>query len=1194
MKPIRLTIAGLHSFRERQEIDFKKLTDIGMFGIFGPTGSGKSTILDAITLALYGEVGRASRKQGILNHAEKQVAVSFEFELGRTDARKRYQVDRVFKRSTGFAVAHHSSRLIELEDSADTGFGMTVLAEGNQGVNHMIRNLIGLEQEDFTRAVVLPQGRFAEFLQLTGANRNQMAERLFGLEQYGQALLGRINDYHKRRTGDKNQVVAAQNELGDASVEAVRQAESALISFNEVLDVAVHTLNTVKGQYEEAREVYALQVQLVKANQTKAVHEMRTEETDRLRKRLEIGARAERIKPLMETEREVALQAEQLEVKHKRALESEIRARKMLDVALEALKQSKFEKDRQEPLLHTQLGQLNEAFLLEEEIREREVEVASVGKEHREAVLHRKDAESRKSQLSQTAERISAEVAETERMLDTHLVPPLMRQQTQHLQLIASQWQQDKKAYELLFQEWKDREKQIDEDENKLAQLKKDFDAIQRMKVDLQQNLNQRLLQNPESTVALSTLETWLASLKPLVTTLGEAEYSAAIADEKIMAFLSSKSDLEQIYAETKKRLDSVEQKFLQKVSSQLQEGDPCPVCGATHHPHRLWSRTFDNVPGNEADDSLDAVYELVETYKAELAKVEVAIQQSQDELIRRHQEIELYTTRILHIWEQQPESGSALMDWNHQQWDLAIRNFEAHMAEIRTLKQNWEQDQEKLSQRLRESEESLQKTEKDITVIQSRLAVSRQEQDKQTKSLNLLEGSLDAKQAEWQTQIHHFGLLDALEMDTGIQMIEAKAEQWLEFDRLASAEREQLIRLRTELGNIQIEVTEADQAVHLATREEEERTSRMVLLEREQEDNKRRLQQLVGDRTAAEMQDTVNRGLDSLQKQLDQCIDAEKKANDEFASAMQERLISETEWVAGQSAIKEARHKLILSLNEERFATVEEAQDAMLRPEEQADFALKVRQFDEEGLKIQAVQNELMQQLGGRSVDQGLWESIQASMEMAEVRHQEALTNRAQAELRLDDIRVKHSRWLDLDKERVKLETKVNHMQLLKDLLRGNTFVEFMAREQMVSVARQASVRLSTLTRGRYSLELMADGEFVMRDHHNGGVIRPVTTLSGGETFLTSLALALSLSSHIQLRGKYPLEFFFLDEGFGTLDQELLDVVVTELEKLHLDNMAIGVISHVPELRQRLQRRLIVEPAEPAGRGSRLKLEHA
>lgn len=161
-----------------------------------------------------------------------------------------------------------------------------------------------------------------------------------------------------------------------------------------------------------------------------------------------------------------------------------------------------------------------------------------------------------------------------------------------------------------------------------------------------------------------------------------------------------------------------------------------------------------------------------------------------------------------------------------------------------------------------------------------------------------------------------------------------------------------------------------------------------------------------------------------------------------------------------------------------------------------------------------------------------------------------------------------------------------------MQRVLRGNAFVEYMAEEQLMQVTRDASARLGQLTRQRYAIEVDSGGGFLIRDDANGGVRRPIATLSGGETFLTSLSLALALSAQIQLRGRYPLEFFFLDEGFGTLDPELLETVVTALEKLHMDHLTVGVISHVPELRARLPRKLIVSPAEPSGRGSRVEIE--
>jgi exonuclease SbcC len=131
-------------------------------------------------------------------------------------------------------------------------------------------------------------------------------------------------------------------------------------------------------------------------------------------------------------------------------------------------------------------------------------------------------------------------------------------------------------------------------------------------------------------------------------------------------------------------------------------------------------------------------------------------------------------------------------------------------------------------------------------------------------------------------------------------------------------------------------------------------------------------------------------------------------------------------------------------------------------------------------------------------------------------------------------------------------------------------------------------------ITNNRYRLELNEQGEFVICDLYNGGVKRGCNTLSGGETFLTSLSLALALSSQIQLKGSSNMEFFFLDEGFGTLDSNLLDIVMNSLEKLQSENLTDGIISHVEELKNRVPVKLLVEPAQPGIRGTKVELNYS
>lgn len=146
---------------------------------------------------------------------------------------------------------------------------------------------------------------------------------------------------------------------------------------------------------------------------------------------------------------------------------------------------------------------------------------------------------------------------------------------------------------------------------------------------------------------------------------------------------------------------------------------------------------------------------------------------------------------------------------------------------------------------------------------------------------------------------------------------------------------------------------------------------------------------------------------------------------------------------------------------------------------------------------------------------------------------------------------------------------------------LRSDRFVDFLLSESLELLARDASVRLMQFSTGRYELATVK-GDFFVVDHQNGDERRSVRTLSGGETFLASLALALSLSEHLPeisgTGGAVSLESLFLDEGFGSLDAESLDLAVQGLEALADGNRMVGVISHIEELSERMPSRVHVE----------------
>ncbi|AFC32269.1 RecF/RecN/SMC N-terminal domain protein [Paenibacillus mucilaginosus 3016] len=299
MRPIHLQIAGLQSYREAQEIDFTELTGAGVFGIFGPTGSGKSTLLDAMTLALYGKVERANGgTQAIMNQAEQSLSVSFTFELTSAEGPKRYRVDRQFKRGGDVSVLGSLTRLIHFRDGE-----AVVLADKAGEVNSRIQEILGLAMADFTRAVVLPQGKFAEFLTLAGKDRRAMLQRLFHLEPYGDRLSAKTSGRLKETDVKIRALQAEQQGLGDASKEALEAAEARLLEAREAARTVRERLADCERRTAELRAVRELQRERAALAARQAALAADAPRIAALAARLARAAQAERLRPLVRRQR---------------------------------------------------------------------------------------------------------------------------------------------------------------------------------------------------------------------------------------------------------------------------------------------------------------------------------------------------------------------------------------------------------------------------------------------------------------------------------------------------------------------------------------------------------------------------------------------------------------------------------------------------------------------------------------------------------------------------------------------------------------------------------------------------------------------------------------------------------------------------------------------------------------------------
>jgi DNA repair protein SbcC/Rad50 len=153
----------------------------------------------------------------------------------------------------------------------------------------------------------------------------------------------------------------------------------------------------------------------------------------------------------------------------------------------------------------------------------------------------------------------------------------------------------------------------------------------------------------------------------------------------------------------------------------------------------------------------------------------------------------------------------------------------------------------------------------------------------------------------------------------------------------------------------------------------------------------------------------------------------------------------------------------------------------------------------------------------------------------------------------------------------------------MLGKLLRASSFERWLCGEALDSLVAEASQTLMELSGGQYQLDRDDRNELWVIDFQDAAARRPVHTLSGGETFQASLALALALSRQVigLSGGMRDLNSMFLDEGFGTLDEDTLETVGTTLERLSLDSeRMIGIITHVPALADRVPVRFVVSRA--------------
>lgn len=1168
MRPIKLKIKGLNSFIEEQTVDFEKLTDRGLFGIFGPTGSGKSTILDGITLALYGNISRSNSKKldvDCVNSNCDKLNVSFEFQISGAET-KRYLVSREFKKGKdGGNPKASKCKIVDITN------GEEVLADQTTSVNEKCKEVIGLSLEDFTRTVVLPQGKFSEFLKLEGKPRREMLERLFNLEQYGDNLSRKLSrEISKEKTA--NSVLEGQfKEYEDISEEKKKQKEEELKVSIDNLNKANEELKIIQKNFKENEELWQLQIEVNDYKEKEKSLIEKSDEINSFKDKVKAAESANKVKPyivayeetlknIIVTEKELTqlkVKCEELKLKKSNCEEEWNKARELRDIKLPQYKV-------QEEKINTAMEEKKALLSLENEIKEISNVLESLKKKKKENEDKLIDSENRLKKGNEL-------LKEQEEYRDTLNIDSELKKDVLQGVVVTNDYNSLLKRIndckvkienvkvilknslekkELLINEVNNKNNLLKDSENKLDELIKNCPGNQNDLFDMQDKYS-------ELKGKLDIYNRAKEDIKKNNNLINKLEKHI---NPKKDEYINLENEIKKLRSDI---LEIERENLAHKLREELKNGDICPVCGSFEH-HK------ENIKHIEVKD-ISKIEEIIALKEKEFNTLFNDIKNMEAKLNLAKEKVEEEKATISSLGEEFSEELVIGLQNKINDLRLKLNAYNSKKEEL-----------EKIIKLLREEfnilNVQLTKLEANISSNENTLKELEEENKEQQSKLKEIENELNYLKEK--TKIEDF-----IAKNKEINKVEEEIEK---------VEK----TIKSYRGRLEDLSKNKEEAIKVLNDTNQELAKITTTLD---EKNKVREESLIKIKSKVEDIDNIEEILNNIQREIksieDKYILAEK--NREEANKNYDECNSKLISIASRNEEfykrkDEEKEKLDIVLKEENFLNIDEVKNNILDKSKIENLKSEIDSYNNNLAKIKGAIESVSNKIGDRELTEEKWNIIQREKEEKEIALKELNEVKIKVQEELKLIKEKMLELKDLLKQKEKLDHKLALLNDLDKLFKGKKFVEFVAATRLKYVSLEASKKLREITNGNYGLEVDEDGRFIIRDYKNGGVGREASTLSGGETFLASLSLALALSSEIQLKGTAPLELFFLDEGFGTLDDNLLEVVMNSLERIHNDKLKVGIISHVESIKNRVPVKLLISPAEAGMGGSKVKIERS
>ena len=1172
MRPIKLEIKGLNSYVNKQTIDFEKLTERGLFGIFGKTGSGKSTILDAITLSLYGSIARNTKEY--INSLSEKAEISYEFEIGS----RRYVVDRHIIRSKVGGIKTSYARVIEkLGDGSEN-----VLADKVNEVNETIIKIIGLTANDFTKSVVLPQDKFNDFLKLGGIDRRNMLERIFNLEKYGKKLIENVRHRKNKTKTHVDMLQVSLSHYEEVTDEKYDEMIKKLEIDKEDCRVKNRLYKEKVEKYDIDKIVYENQKRYNEAKELLKVYEDKKEEIEEKRKKMSRAENANMIDPYIDNVEKLRKQFEDSKNQLK-IIEEEIRLiKKDLEISRGKFAEIERKKDDTIPRLSEDKVKFERAINLLEETNKLSERLTRLKVES-------EKLESKKKEILKNIEDIKAQqnlyagkIKDSENRLYEINVPAAFRQNIEKGYSHIKELNEVKKELEKSEIDLQKCEAEYSENNIALKLVGRDRASVKERIEEVENRINIMIKNSPLTAEEITKKTEYVTEMKSEFKTLKQLEEERDNLHNELNDCLEKRHRVSREISTSEDRLSKVrkdmetakknieEFRYLNRVSDirkELQDGKPCPVCGSLDHMRTDSTNYDDRIEYYEGILNKEKTNEREEIERLDSLKIKRSGYISEEKI------------KTEAINKKKAEIGERNSIELSKKYDSETRNLEAEKRAV----SDWNIEKDRLEEDLKRYKDDYSRNDKEFTridellkgIMRRRLSLSENVSELKSKKDNL---ELEIVSIKRITKVDD--IFSKLEEIKANEIESENVEKELsEFRNIKFEIDKEFDDCKTSIHSIEVEISSIEKDFEGNKKQYIEKTDEAQRITRGKNPNE------LLEKTEQEI-NKINSSYADLKKEFDDKSKAREDKDSLRSKVQGECNTTEEQLDYYKKVLKDMLAKY-------RFDSAYTVKKFVMPTVDIEIMRKEISDYDEGRKNLDFKIDDLEKKLDGRKVKEEEFDRLNEEIVLLKDEIGELEKNNAVLFDRITAMKKDLEKKKKIKSEYDEVSNDYRLLDEIDRIIQGNKFVEYVATNHLKYIALEASKRLSTITNGRYALEINDALEFVMRDNFNGGERRGVDTLSGGETFLTSLSLALALSSQIQMKGNAPLEFFFLDEGFGSLDVELLDTVMESLEKLHSSNLSIGIISHVEELKNRVPVKLVVTAGE-IGEGSKVKIEYS